>query len=134
MSLQRAKKISKNYRILFSKNNFIGVNFNKSLDAFLQFYKTKKATVSDLNIVDYGKVVDYSLNFNYKKLSVVYLIIYHRYFNESKLLKLGLPMNNCRVNFLSTGFKFSRLDNCWKNFNMKRQKSRVNPIDLKLIL
>ena len=81
--------------------------------------------IADLNIADYENVFDDSFDFNsiwvdkdlegkknpsmfqqaikYKKLPVVYLIIYHRYLN-------GI----CKVTSVSTSLKFSKLEKCWK--------------------
>ena len=90
------------------KNSFLNEQFYLSeLQQISWCISTKQqyGTVSDLNFADYENVFDYSFDFTskrvdknlerkirlcfnklskYKKLPVVYLIIYHRYLNETK--------------------------------------------------
>ena len=58
-----------------------------------------------------------------KKLPVGYLNIYHRYLNESKWYL------QCR--FINTGFKFNRLERCWKKINSEIAKKMSTPYLLK---
>ena len=124
--LERAKEISKKeYELIFKEQFYLS-----ELQQISWCISTKKkyGTVSDLNIADCENVFDYSFDFNslwvdkdlerkirlcfnklskYEKFPVVFLIIYHRYLNESKWY--------LQVTFISTGLKFSRLERCWKN-------------------
>ena len=101
--LERAKEISKKeYELIFNDQFYLS---ELQQISWCISTKQKYGTVSDLNFADYENVYDYSLDFNsiwvdkdlerkirlcfnklskYKKRPVVYLIIYHRYLNESK--------------------------------------------------
>ena len=101
--LERAKEISKKeYELIFKEQFYLS---ELQQISWCISTKQKYGTVSDLNLADYENVFDYSFDFNslwvdkdlerkirlcfnklskYKKLPVVYLIIYHRYLNETK--------------------------------------------------
>ena len=104
VSLERAKEISKKeYKLIFKEQFYLS---ELQQICWCIYTKRKYGTVSDFNIADYENVFDYSFDFNSiwvdkdlerkirlcfnklskcKKFPVVYLIIYHRYLNESKL-------------------------------------------------
>ena len=101
--LERAKEISKKeYELIFKEQFYLS-----ELQQISWCISTKQqyGTVSDLNFADYENLFDYSFDFTskrvdkdlerkirlcfnklskYKKLPVVYLIIYDRYLNETK--------------------------------------------------
>ena len=102
--------------------------------------------MSDLNLADYENVFDYSFDFTskgvdkdlerkirlcfnklskYKKLPVVYLIIYHGYLNETKWYLQG--------HFHFHWLEIQQVGEVLEKINNEIAKSRVTPIDLKII-
>ena len=108
--------------------------------------KQKNGNLSNLNIAVYESVFDYLSVFNSiwvdKDLGRKIVYVSASYKNTKnfqcfiQLFTTGISTSLCgifKVTSIYTGLKCNRLERCWKTLTMNFQKSRVPPIDLKIL-